>query len=289
MRAEQIAKKLGAAHRSGKWWRCVCPVHHSRTGDSATLALRDGDRGLVVFCHAGCQPDAILAELRRRRWLSGPEDRQQRSPVNDDAADRARRISITRRIWDRSHDPRGTPAAAYFLSRGLNISRIRSVHYKPSLRCPDGSYAPALIARVDDVDGTFIGVHRTWLAQDNAGIWRRRDRATLGPIRGGAVRLAPAAETLMVGEGLESCASAMQVTGMPAWAALSTSGLKALILPELVRDVVIVADHDASGAGQSAAWIAAQRWLAEGRSVRIALPPNTGTDFNDMLLDKLAA
>jgi hypothetical protein len=76
---------------------------------------------------------------------------------------------------------------------------------------------------------------------------------------------------------------------MPAWAALSTSGLKALILPELVRDVVIVADHDASGAGQSAAWIAAQRWLAEGRSVRIALPPNTGTDFNDMLLDKLAA
>src|SRR3954454_2562525 len=209
MKAPDLAKKLGAARRSGKWWRCLCPVHGSRTGDSATLALRDGDRGLIVSCHAGCQPDAILAELRRRGWLGRSEDGRQQDPAKDDAADRARRICMARRIWDRSHDARGTPAAAYFLSRGLDISRVQSVHYAPSLRCPDGSHAPALVARIDDVDGKFIGVHRTWIAQDCAGIWRRRDRATLGPIRGGAVRLAPPAETLMVGEGLETCASAM--------------------------------------------------------------------------------
>src|SRR3954462_14362012 len=110
MKAPDLAKKLGAARRSEKWWRCLCPVHGSRTGDSATLALRDGDRGLIVSCHAGCQPNAILAELRRRGCLGGSEDHQRQGPTAVDETDRARRISIARRIWDRSHDPRSTPA-----------------------------------------------------------------------------------------------------------------------------------------------------------------------------------
>ena len=50
MNAAEIAVALGAAHRSGQWWRCLCPVHGSRTGRSATLALRDGDRGLLIRC-----------------------------------------------------------------------------------------------------------------------------------------------------------------------------------------------------------------------------------------------
>jgi hypothetical protein len=48
--AAGIALALGAAQRSGQWWRCRCPVHHSR---GPTLALRDGDRGLIVHCRAG--------------------------------------------------------------------------------------------------------------------------------------------------------------------------------------------------------------------------------------------
>ena len=102
------------------------------------------------------------------------------------------------------------------------------------------------------------------------------------------MRLAPAAETLLIGEGIETCLAAMQATAMPAWAALSTSGMVALVLPPIVRQVIILADHDANGAGERAARTAAQRWLAEGRSVRIAMPPEPGTDFNDMLSGKSA-
>lgn len=69
MTASEIAHALGAASRSGAWWRCVCPVHGSRTGRSATLALRDGDRGLVAHCHAGCDARDILAELKRHGLL----------------------------------------------------------------------------------------------------------------------------------------------------------------------------------------------------------------------------
>ena len=103
----------------------------------------------------------------------------------------------------------------------------------------------------------------------------------LGPCRGGAVRLARAGNVLMVGEGIETCLAAMQARGHPAWAALSTSGLLALDLPDDVRDVIVLADGD--DAGEAAARGAALRWKREGRRVRIAHPPQ-GMDFNDMLL-----
>jgi hypothetical protein len=60
--AEPRARVLSGAYRSGMRWRSRCPVHGGRAG---TLALRDGDRGLVVHCHARCDHQDILAELRR--------------------------------------------------------------------------------------------------------------------------------------------------------------------------------------------------------------------------------
>ena len=105
----------------------------------------------------------------------------------------------------------------------------------------------------------------------------------LGPCRGGAVRLAEPGDVLMVGEGIETCLAAMQATGHPAWAALSTSGLRALDLPDDVRDVIVLADGDEPG--EAAARDCAWRWKREGRRVRIARPPQ-GMDFNDMLLGR---
>ena len=61
----------------------------------------------------------------------------------------------------------------------------------------------------------------------------------------------------------------------------------ALILPPIVREVMILVDHDASGAGERAAHTAAARWLAEGRRVRIALPPEPDTDFADVLAGRV--
>jgi putative DNA primase/helicase len=162
----------------------------------------------------------------------------------------------------------------------------RSLRWAPALRRPDGTYGPAMIARIDNIDGELIGVARTWLTCDTTGNWRRLDRAMLGRAAGGAVRLASAAETLMIGEGIETCLAAMQACSLPAWAALSTSGMPALILPPIIRTVIILADHDRSGAGVRAAYATADRWLREGRRVRIAIPPKPGTDFADVLLGR---
>ncbi len=84
----------------------------------------------------------------------------------------------------------------------------------------------------------------------------------------------------MVGEGIETCLAAMQATGKPAWAALSTSGLRSLDLPRAIAKVIVLADGDEPG--EAAAQHCARRWQREGRNVRIARPPS-GMDFNDLL------
>ena len=91
---------------------------------------------------------------------------------------------------------------------------------------------------------------------------------------------------LIVAEGVETAASGMVVMGWPAWAALSADGLERLVLPPLplAALVYIGADNDANRVGERAARRAADRWLIEGRKVRIATPPVRGTDWNDVLL-----
>ena len=86
-----------------------------------------------------------------------------------------------------------------------------------------------------------------------------------------------------VAEGVESGLSAAQLFALPCWSAVYAGGLRSLALPPDVRNVIIAADNDASGIGQRNALAAYDRWTAEGRSVRIKIPPNTGDDFNDVL------
>jgi putative DNA primase/helicase len=144
-----------------------------------------------------------------------------------------------------------------------------------------------MVALVEHIKHGIVGVHRTYLTSDH----RRRDRASLGAIGGGAVRLGEVrADTeLCIAEGIETALAVMTACGMPAWAALSAGGIRALVLPPEASRVVIAADHDASGVGQNAALDAAARWLAEGRRVHIAMPPKPGADFNDVLTDCAAA
>src|SRR5947209_8562215 len=99
--AHEIAAALDLhARRSGPWSRSVCPVHGSRTGYSQTLALRDGEHGLIAVCHAGCSRADILAELARRGLIGRSDDRRPDSVtargVDRDDADR--RIEAARRI-----------------------------------------------------------------------------------------------------------------------------------------------------------------------------------------------
>jgi hypothetical protein len=86
---------------------------------------------------------------------------------------------------------------------------------------------------------------------------------------------------IIVCEGVESALSCVQALGMPAWAALSTVGVKLLELPTHVQRVTVFADGDDHGEGLDAAHEAALRWCNEGRAARVVVVP--GFDANDLL------
>jgi hypothetical protein len=296
MSAATTAAALGGAYRSGDWWRSRCPVHQ---GSGPTLALRDAPSGLVAYCHAGCPRDVVVAELDRRGLLDDGAAGTTPDPIEVErdrrAAERNRqkRIAAANDFWDNETvDPHGTVVERHWIARGLALPIPPTIRASRSwLRHPEGGSRPAMIALVQHVEHGPVAIHRTWLAIDgSAKASFRSPRLSLGPVGGAAVRLARADERvrLLVAEGIETAASAMLVTGLPAWAAISAGGIERLILPPLpiAADVTITADHDVNGVGERAARTAAQRWLNEGRRVRIAMPKVPGSDWNDVLLNK---
>ena len=293
-----------AVHVGGEYsgtWR-----DHEAGEGGGVLALVMRERG-------GSERDA-LAWLREGGFLDGeparqarhgaqpprkpPESRSEPIPGPDDADARRK---VARRVWEATEPLPGTIAETWLRHvRGVgHVAVAPALRFSPALSHP---YAPGrfpcLVAGVQDVHGDFAGVQRIYL--DREGAPRKANvepvRASLGSLAGGAVRLAEPehGRPLLVGEGIESTAAAMALFDLPGWAALGTSGLRAIELPEYVIDVVIAADRDADGAGQLAAVDLTERLESEGRRVRIELPLY-GTrparisrsfvgDWNDVLL-----
>jgi phage/plasmid primase-like uncharacterized protein len=139
-----------------------------------------------------------------------------------------------------------------------------------------------MVGALRNVGGAFVGIHRTFLAA--LGVKANLDpvKAALGPVAGAAIALAPVAEMIALGEGIETMLSVQQATGIPSFVATSASNLPNVELPGLVDLVIICADAD--DAGETAAIRAAQRFTREGRKVRIARPGRNHSDFNDMRL-----
>src|SRR5262249_43210029 len=112
--------------------------------------------------------------------------------------ERPRRIEIAQRIWSAGCDAHGTPVVRYLVGRDLDIDPPPCLRWAPRCWHPEArAELPAMLARVGGPGGALIGVHRTYLQRDERRQWCRRDRASLGPIAGAAVRLAPLGETLI--------------------------------------------------------------------------------------------
>ena len=197
--------------------------------------------------------------------------------------DERERIQAARQIWRDALPAPGTPVETYLRGRGITAPIPPSIRYAPNLRhAPTGLTLPVMVAAVQGPDRQITGIHRTYLRADGRGkVPLTTPKMMLGRCAQGAVRLAKAGPKLAVGEGIESSLSVLQETNIPVWAALSTSGMKALILPPCVREVILLADADRPG--KDAAYAAAQRFIREGRVAKIATPP-TGNDFNDALV-----
>jgi predicted P-loop ATPase len=58
---EGLLRRLEGVKRSGDQWVAKCPAHEDR---APSLTLKRGDKGgVLLYCHAGCQPEAVCAKL----------------------------------------------------------------------------------------------------------------------------------------------------------------------------------------------------------------------------------
>jgi putative DNA primase/helicase len=286
--AEEIAFALKGRWTVGGWTAC-CPAHEDRS-PSLSISQRDGT--VLVYCHAGCPQEYVIAALSEQGlWPTGPRETNAWQPTvnftksipkHDGGRRQGSTLEHAEAIWSSASSARHTLAEKYLQSRKIVVPVPDSIRFCASLRHPEGQSWPVMVARiVDGASGENMGIHRTFLNHDGSGKAPVQPaKMMLGSSSGGVVQLAQPADFLMIGEGIETCLAAMQMYRAPAWAALSTSGIKSLVLPAHIRSIIILADGDPPG--RSAAIIAAHRFMADGRTVHVFAPPGV-KDFNDAL------
>ena len=95
------------------------------------------------------------------------------------------------------------------------------------------------------------------------------------------MRLTPAGTELAVAEGVETALAFAQMFNAPTWAALSTAGLIAFMVPAGVKRLIVAADNDPDGLKAARALAERARAVCE---VVITYPDAPG-DWNDCLRD----
>jgi putative DNA primase/helicase len=295
--AADVARALGG-RKAGRGYVAKCPAHQD---SNPSLSLGDGNRGLLVKCHAGCSSRDVLAELRRRGLLeqaatAAAGARNAPRPMyepqkNERDVDRSRRALA---VWAEARDPRGTPAWMYLLKRGIALEELpdrisEAVRFHP--RCPwEGERRACLVGLWRDaVTNDPRAIHRRPItpAGEKADVWK-----ALGPTASCVIRLSPdelVSNSLVIGEGIETtlaAATRIEHRGTllrPAWAAGDAGHLEAFPVLPGIEALTILVDNDESGRGQHAAAECARRWTAAGREVIQLTPRVVGADFNDLV------
>jgi putative DNA primase/helicase len=297
MSAESIARALGG-RREGRNYLCRCPVpsHGNGKGDRMpSLSIRDGNYVLLVHCFAGCEPLDVLGQLRDRGLLDAgaqKERRQAEQAAEQPNEDDAERIKRALEMWHQARDPRGTLVERYLHHRrvGLPHAGGEVVRFHPDCPFNGRDRTPCMIALIRNIASNAPqAIHRTPLNPDgtqqrtaNGKTWR----LSLGPIRGGAIKLTDDANVtscLGVAEGVET-ALTMQLQPefgrSPVWSLVSVGGYSWLPVLSGIESLWIAIDHDPIG--QKRAATLARRWANEGRETFTLMSPIEGEDLNDV-------
>jgi hypothetical protein len=298
-----------AVHLSPRKGGVWCDFSSGQAGDALDLiaaVLFAGDKRQAVAwarrwlgLDAGHDP----AEAERRRLLT--ERALARAPDPDDDAARRHMQRVALAFWASARPSIvNTPVDAYLRGRAINLADLgrqpRALRFHPSLfHRPSGQRLPAMVAAITSTHGAHVATHCTWLAHDaRAGRWRKVPvepaKMVFGPMRGGTIRLwrgasnkpladAPPGDVVAIAEGIENALTvALECPEWRVLAAVSSGNLPAIELPPQCSEIVLIADRDGENPQpRRARDQAIDRWLREGRRVRVATPPAGYKDFNE--------
>lgn len=232
-----------------------------------------------------------------------------------DAAEAGCALRDARRIWTDAQDAADVPLR-YLSGRGIVLRGLPAClrSHRSLWHAPSETRWPGMVGCITGPRG-FAGVHRTWLTLDG-------DKAPVSPVKmtlgsffeaGACLRLQNAYGRVALAEGTESSLSAAQAIhkarasrraagepdadlAWPVWSVLALEGFRRVVLPDSVREVMLLPDADESTevkAGRRSGREAAHevitqaiaRFQGEGRTVHLFDTPE-GMDINDMLRER---
>lgn len=283
-----------------------CPVHGGKDGFRLFKDAAETGGGICNTCNNGsAMPNGLLVV----QWVNGWDENTavtrvaqflgevdyhsvheiERCPKNGFRSNDGE--SKDQKIWDEANIDNDL-LPKYLNSRGLT-GKYASLRLHPALPYFDdgrrvGQF-PAMVAKVQDVNGNDVCLLRTYLDQNGEGKANVPSAKKLtspknqGATTGAAIRLTPATDTIALAEGVETALAVHEATGVPVWATVSAHGMESIQLPPEIKTVELWSDNDASGVGQKAAEKAANRLIGEGRKVYLLTPPIENSDWLDIL------
>lgn len=252
--------------------------------------MRDDGGRLLAFCHKrGCSFAEIARVLDLPPDAFRPDAEAAWAADLQRAKEEAQREGRAKALWgDAETLPvHRTLAETYLRKRGITCLLPDTLRFQARGWHPLGYRFPMMVARVEG--GARFAVHRTYLSPEGGKASIDPNKAMLGACAGGAVRVAEGDGPLVVAEGIETALSlACGLLGGPAtiWAALSTSGMRGLVLPPTPGRLTVAVDGDTPGL--EAAKALGDRAYCLGWEVFL-WPAPAGLDWNDVLQGKGAA
>jgi DNA primase len=270
--------------RRGRVMVGLCPFHQEKTPSFKVENGRfhcfgcgaDGDAISWIQITAGMTFRNSVEELTGDRLpKAAPRQDDERCNVHATAA----RVREARAIWSSAKPIAGTKAEYYLRARGIcglnpSLRFAEQFPYTPAVRLP------AMIAAMLSPMRELVAIQVTMLnpqKPEKAAI--ATPRRTIGAMGAGAVRLAAASHFLGLAEGVETALSAMQLTGVPAWACLGAGRMQRVHIPASVGEIHLFGDNDSPGRDA----VERTSQVHAGKTVTVSFPPAPAGDWNDYL------
>lgn len=288
MTLHRIVAALGGDLYSGGRRANVPAPGHSAQDRSVSLLLTDNR--VVIHGFGGSDWRTVRDQLHDRGFIDDAGRLTGGGPPGPSVPrpDPRLRLQTASDLWAGCRGLNGgDPADRYLYRRAVQgVAAVSNLGFHPeapiSVFRPSGRGRPALTARISDIEDRLTAVELTYLDRNGrlaSGL--RLTRKTVGLVpAGAAVRLAPPAAEMLVGEGVVTTLCAMDRFQLPGWALMAANNLAAWTPPAQVRHVLIAADRGAAGEGAAARL--RRRLVSEGLKARILRPDPPFGDWNEV-------
>lgn len=273
--SQQLIDLVGALGGTwhGRTAMCLCPAHSDKT---PSLSIRQGNRGILVTCFAGCDRENILRELRRVPI----RDQFTYTDVPTTPSGNANRL------WDEAFSLEGSLAERYLASRHL-APVTDDLRFHP--RCPYRpkpwtTFHPALLVATRE-GRRLTAIQRIFLDPATA---HYRMKLMLGrPGQGAWQGGGQGGSLLALAEGFETARAFTILNGFPCWASLGARRLDQIRLPEQLQTLILAQDNDSEGI--RAADRAEQAYGRPGLAIERMPPPRGIKDWAKFLERQMLA